>query len=84
MKTVFLAFNRILTDGHQAGVFRPIHPVMAYMSILGPLLLNAARERVAARPGRIDLPMFVDVPHDELISHMQQAALRLLSPEPRP
>jgi hypothetical protein len=26
--------------------------------------------------------MFVEVPHPELIAHMQQAALRLLAPEP--
>jgi hypothetical protein len=51
------------------------------MSILGPLLLNAARERAATAPGRIDLPMFIEVPHSDLIAHMQQAALRLLSPE---
>jgi AcrR family transcriptional regulator len=82
MKTVFLAFHRILTDGQHAGLFRAINPVLAYMSIIGPLLVNAARERAAARPGRIDFPMFVDVPHPELISHMQQAALRLLAPEP--
>jgi AcrR family transcriptional regulator len=82
MKTVFLAFHRILSDGQQAGLFRLINPVLAYMSVLGPLLVNAARERAAARPGRIDLPMFVDVPHQELIVHMQQAALRLLAPEP--
>jgi len=81
MKTVFMAFARILSDGQHAGLFRPIHPVLAYMSILGPLLLNAARERAAAAPGRIELPMFVQVPHAELISHMQQAALRLLAPE---
>ena len=82
MKNVFQAFARILTDGQQAGLFRPIHPVLAYMSILGPLLLNAARERAAAKPGRVDLPMFVEVPHAELVTHMQQAALRLLSLEP--
>jgi TetR/AcrR family transcriptional regulator len=82
MKTVFLAFHRILTDGQADAVFRPVHPVLAYMSILGPLLVNAARERAAARPGRVDLPMFVEVPHPELIAHMQQAALRLLAPEP--
>jgi AcrR family transcriptional regulator len=81
MKTVFMAFARILSDGQQAGLFRSINPVLAYMSILGPLLLNAARERAAAAPGRIDLPMFLEVPHSDLIVHMQQAALRLLSPE---
>jgi AcrR family transcriptional regulator len=82
MKTVFLAFHRILHEGEQSGLFRPINPVLAYMSIIGPLLVNAARERAAARPGRVDLPMFVEVPHPELIAHMQQAALRLLAPEP--
>ena len=82
MKTVFLAFGRILADGRQAGLFRPVNPVLAYMSIIGPILLNAARERAAARPGRIDLPMFAEVPHAELVSHMQQAALRLLALEP--
>ena len=30
----------------------------------------------------IDLPMFATVPHTELVTHMQQAALRLLSLEP--
>ncbi len=80
MKTVFDAFARILADGARAGVFRPINPVLAYMSILGPILLNSARERVSHR-SRIDLPMFVDIPHPELALHMQQAALRLLARE---
>ncbi len=82
MRTVFESFARILVDGQRAGSFRPINPVLAYMSILGPLLLNAARERAGARPGRLDLPMFVEVPHAELIAHMQHAAHRLLAPEP--
>jgi hypothetical protein len=82
MKTVFMAFHRILADGTAAGLFRPINPILAYMSILAPVLLNAARERAALRPGRIDLPMFVEVPHAELLSHMQEAAARLLAQEP--
>ena len=82
MKTVFMAFHRILADGTHAGLFRPINPILAYMSIIAPILLNAARERAALRPGRIDLPMFVEVPHAELVSHMQLAATRLLTREP--
>ncbi|MCC7034806.1 MAG: TetR/AcrR family transcriptional regulator [Acidobacteria bacterium] len=81
MKTVFMAFSRILADGQASGLFRPINPVLAYMSILGPILLNAARERAAARPGRLDLPMFADVSHADLTTHMQLAAMRLLSPQ---
>jgi TetR/AcrR family transcriptional regulator len=78
IRAVFLAFGRILTQGQQSGAFRAVHPVMAYMSILGPLMLNAAGERAAAAPGRDQLPMFVPVAHTELTRHMQLVALRML------
>lgn len=84
MKAVFTSFGRILADGERDGTFRAVNPVLAYMSIIGPLLLNAARERAAARPGRAALPMFAAVPRSTLIVHLQQAALRLLAPEPKP
>jgi AcrR family transcriptional regulator len=79
IRTVFLAFGRILMQGQQSGAFRAVHPVLAYMSILGPLMLNAARERAAAAPGRDQLPMFVPVAHTELTRHMQLVALRMLA-----
>ena len=78
MRTVFLAFARVLTEGQQTGVFRDLNPVLAYMSVLGPLLLNAARERAAAQPGREVLPMFIQIPHEDLTAHMQRAALQML------
>ena len=78
MRSVFAAFARILAEGQQAGVFRPVNPVLGYMTVLGPLMLNAARERVGARPGRAELPMFVYVPHADLTRHMQGVALRML------
>ncbi len=80
MRNVFMAFGRILAEGAAAGTFRPIHPVLAYTSILGPLLLNAARERMAAQPGRSQLPMFVNIPHADLIAHIQDTAHRMLKP----
>jgi TetR/AcrR family transcriptional regulator len=80
IRVVFLAFGRILEEGHAAGVFRKIHPVLAYTSILGPLMFNAARERVAAQPGRQHLPMLVHVSHDDLIAHGQETARRMLRP----
>jgi TetR/AcrR family transcriptional regulator len=82
MRTVFLAFTRVLAEGQESGVFRPVNPVLAYMSIIGPVLLNAARERAAAQPGRDQLPMFVKVPHDELTRHMQHVALHMLEKNP--
>ena len=78
MRNVFLAFARVLHEGQQAGVFRPVNPVLAYMSVIGPVLLNAARERAAQQPGRQQLPMFVTVPHDELTRHMTHVALQML------
>ncbi len=78
IRTVFVTFGRIVAEGQQRGAFRPVHPVLAYMSILGPLMLNAARERAAAAPGRDQLPMFVPVSHADLTRHMQHVALRML------
>ena len=78
MRRVFLAFTQVLTEGQQAGAFRPVNPVLAYMSVLGPVLLNAARERAAQQPGRDQLPMFIPVPHDELARHMTHVALQML------
>ena len=81
MRAVFLAFGRILAEGAATGTFRQVHPVLAYTSIVGPLLMNAARERMAAQPGRSQLPMFVDIPHTDLIAHIQYTAHRMLEPQ---
>ena len=81
MRSVFVAFASILDAGARAGEFRPVHPVLAYMSIMGPLLMNAVRERAAARPGRQELPMFVAVDRAQLLAHMQHTALRMLAPD---
>jgi TetR/AcrR family transcriptional regulator len=79
MKVVFAAFGAILQSGVAAKVFRPVHPLLAYMSIMGPMLMNAVRERAAARPGRAAFPMFVPVDRRELVAHMQETALRMLA-----
>ena len=80
IRTVFVGFGRILTEGQAAGVFRKVHPVLAYTSIVGPLIMNAARERVAAQAGRQHLPMLVSISHDDLIAHGQESARRMLEP----
>jgi TetR/AcrR family transcriptional regulator len=79
MRAVFLGFGRILREGEAAGVFRTIHPILAYTSIVGPLIMNAARERVAAQPGRQHLPMLVAISHEDLIAHGQETARRMLA-----
>ena len=78
MRAVFLSFSRVLSEGRDAAIFRGVNPVLAYLSIIGPVLLNAARERAAEQPGRRALPMFVKVAHTELAAHMRHAALQML------
>ena len=80
IREVFLGFGRILKEGEEAGVFRSVNPILAYTSIVGPLVMNAARERVAAQPGRKHLPMLVAISHDDLIAHGQETARRMLKP----
>jgi len=80
IRTVFMAFGRILAEGEAAGAFRAVNPILAYTSVIGPLIMNAARERVAAQPGRQHLPMLFTVSHDALIAHGQETARRMLKP----
>ena len=50
MRVVIMSFAAILKQGQESGVFRRVHPILAYESVIGPIIINAARERVAAQP----------------------------------
>ena len=82
MRIVITSFAGILTQGQASGVFRRVHPILAYESVIGPIIINAARERVAAQPSRKkdDFPMLVAISHDEVIAHGQETARRMLAP----
>ncbi|HUQ88275.1 MAG TPA: TetR/AcrR family transcriptional regulator [Vicinamibacterales bacterium] len=82
MRLVITSFVAILTQGQEAGVFRRVHPILAYESVIGPIIINAARERVASQPARkgTDFPMLVAITHDEVVRHGQETAKRMLAP----
>ena len=82
MRVVIASFASILAQGQQTGVFRQVHPILAYESVIGPIIINAARERVAAKPERKggDFPMLIDISHDDVIAHGQDTARRMLAP----
>ena len=82
MRVVIMSFAAILKQGQDAGVFRRVHPILAYESVIGPIIINAARERVAAQTSRKydDFPMLVAITHDEVIAHGQETARRMLAP----
>lgn len=79
IRGVFLGFTSIVQEGIDVGVFRPVHPVMAYMSIMGPMMMNAVRERAAGAPGRQHIPIFAPLNRRDLIAHMKHSALSLLA-----
>jgi AcrR family transcriptional regulator len=78
IRNLIAAFGRILVEGQSSGVFRPVHPMLAYITLLAPLMFNAARERAAAGRRPNDFPMFVSISHAEVIRHMRQVGLRML------
>lgn len=82
MRTVVMSFATILKHGQQLKVFRAIHPILAYESVIGPIIINAARERVASQPERRnqDFPLLLEISHDDVIAHSQETARRMLRP----
>lgn len=80
-RTVLASFTRILAEGQAAGVFRQVHPVLAYLSITGPLLLNIARERAGAAPGRDGVGMLAPIPREQVREHLEHIALGVLTKE---
>ena len=82
MRGVIGNFVAILKQGQESGEFRDVHPILAYESIIGPIIINAARERVAEQPSRTtqDFPLLVAIPHAAVIAHVQETARRMLKP----
>lgn len=82
MRGVIGNFVAILKHGQALGVFREIHPILAYESVVGPIIINAARERVASQPSRKnqDFPLLVPISHTDVIAHSQETARRMLTP----
>lgn len=82
MRGVIGSFASILQQGQRTGEFRTVHPILAYESVIGPIIINAARERVAAQPERKtqDFPMLVAISHEDLLAHVQETARRMLRP----
>ncbi|HXE79692.1 MAG TPA: TetR/AcrR family transcriptional regulator [Vicinamibacterales bacterium] len=78
-RAVLQGFTRILSEGQRAGVFRTVNPVLAYLAIVGPLLLNLARERAGAAAGRSGLSMLAPIPRAQLRAHLERTALCVVS-----
>jgi len=84
MRAIILSFAAIIKQGQANGAFRAINPILAYESVVGPIIINAARERVAEQPERKqqEFPLLISISHEDVIAHGQETARRMLAPEP--
>jgi TetR/AcrR family transcriptional regulator len=80
MRGLVEGFGAILVQGQRAGQFRDVNPLLAYFSIVAPIIFNTARERVAQQPGRDpqELPLLATISHADVIAHGQKSARRML------
>jgi TetR/AcrR family transcriptional regulator len=77
--SIFQLVRAIVAEGTGAGVFRPIDPVLAVVTIIGPTVVFHASAPVRARIGRLgiaDISM-----HDSIafVRHLQTVTRRMLS-----
>ena len=74
---MFIAVRDILAAGRREGVFREVDPLLTHLTIMPPVMLFFARQRVLAnaRPGTGVLePRQLD----EFVRYMQDAMQRML------
>ena len=76
------AFFRILREGVDAGVFRPAHPLAAFLSIIGPVVLTLASAPARERVGRLLTRPLPDIDAAALAAHVRLVASALLVPPP--
>jgi TetR/AcrR family transcriptional regulator len=78
MSRVMQTLSAILDDGQRAGVFRKIHPLVAQMGIVAPLLVYAASAPIRQRfTGRVPVRL-TGVPRGEVLKHVQSTTLASL------
>ena len=79
MRRVLTTLVGILTSGVRAGHFREVHPLIAQMGIVAPLLLfsasGPARERLK---GKVPIPV-AGLTHEAVLAYVQDATLAALA-----
>lgn len=81
-------FCGLVREGIAQGMFRPVHPVFAYFSVLAPIVVYLAGTPVRQEIARLH-PVSLRMPTpDDFVQHLQDAVRRALAreapPSPRP
>jgi TetR/AcrR family transcriptional regulator len=77
MNAVFAAVRDIIVQGQREGVFRDADPLLTHLTIMPPILIFFARQRVLARK-RLDEGLAAPRALDDFIRHMQASARGML------
>jgi TetR/AcrR family transcriptional regulator len=84
MNSIYGAVHDILRQGQREGSFDAVDPLLTHLTIMPPILLFFARQRVLASK-EITIGLLEPRRIDAFVAHMQRSALRLVQKEgPRP
>ena len=84
MNSVYGAVRDILLQGQREGSFGDLDPLLTHLTIMPPILIFFARQRVLATK-EITTGLLEPRQIDAFVAHMQRTALRLVQKEgPRP
>jgi AcrR family transcriptional regulator len=76
------AFFQILQEGVSSGDFRQVHPLVAFLTVIGPVVLLLASRPARARVGRLTGRAFPDLTPEDLVAQALGVALAALAPSP--
>lgn len=80
MARIFGLVSGIIGEGVQQGAFSPMHPALAYFSLLGPLVMFRVSAPVRERITKLGLAELPNVDRNLLVNHLQKTARRMLAP----
>jgi len=78
VRGVLGALGLILEEGHRAGRFQRVNPLIFQGGIIAPLMFFFATARLRGRLARGGATGAADIPSGEIIAHIQQLALAQL------
>src|SRR5262249_1455143 len=80
MRRVVGTLGAILAEGHAAGVFREVNPLVAQVAIVAPLLFFAATGPARERFQKLVPKEIVNAQGREIVTHVVAATLAAVTP----
>jgi len=81
LNAIFGAVRDVLAQGRQENVFDDVDPLLTHLTIMPPILIFFARQRVLATH-RASESVFEPRELGDFVTHMQRAARRMVSRDP--